>query len=230
VNTDSISSNIIVDSGRAAPAGKIEDVRQCLGVEPPDSLFGAEVIVLVEGECDRVLLSKYIRKFHPGAKERLRTGHLAIVSTGGADKFAYMAKLYQSYAMRCVLLLDDDGAGRGSSKQLKENGVVEAKSVFHISIEGRRETEIEDLLPSQLIARSLLPYGIEPDKKFLESKSRFSKRVLELSTRTGHPLTQEEIDELKVEMSKALDAMEVAEIDLERVQALESLIAVTSRR
>jgi len=60
VQRNNIKSNIIVNDGKAVPAKNIMEVRNILGVLPEDNLRNASHVLVVEGENDKIMLSKIL--------------------------------------------------------------------------------------------------------------------------------------------------------------------------
>ncbi len=205
VNTNSVSSNLIVQNGTTSPATGIKQIRDILGVIPSDNLFGAERIGIVEGMCDVKFLEAYVRDHHLDFEAFLKDRTVIFCAAGGADRMDTQSRAYRALATEVVALLDDDGAGRESLRNLVQRRVFVAGDVFLCSVDKRSDTEIEDLIDSNFLARVLNDNDLTVDQDFNASRDRFSKRVESLARRGGRPFDKGALDKIKIDLSYAIE-------------------------
>ena len=62
VNRNNISDNIIVDKNTASRANNMLEIRNTLGVIASDNLINSEFFIVVEGDTDKFVLLKYIKR------------------------------------------------------------------------------------------------------------------------------------------------------------------------
>jgi len=79
----------MVTQNKARPAKNIEEVSEILGVRAADNLRSAELVLVVEGEDDRLSLSAILAHESKSIAAALRSNVLAIDSIGGASKLDY---------------------------------------------------------------------------------------------------------------------------------------------
>ncbi len=84
VDRRTIHNNVIVKGSRAKPAQSVGQVRDILGVRAADNLRHAELVLVVEGEDDRVALRALLSHHSPTLEEALRQGTLGIDTLAGA--------------------------------------------------------------------------------------------------------------------------------------------------
>ncbi len=170
---DNIHSNIIVRNNRAFSAISIKDVRDALGVRLEDNLTSAELVLLVEGEEDRIALSSLLRACQ-GVGELFKQGRVAIDVLGGAGNLTHRARLHSENLCKLLILLDNDKAGQAAfSNAEKENIVARADATFTLC-GGKVESELEDLYAEAIYddiltheAGSTLPrHGPDKEKKW----------------------------------------------------------------
>jgi hypothetical protein len=106
-----IGDNIVVKDNKAWPATKIEEVREVLGVRASDNLRHAELVLIVEGEDDRIAIGALLRNRFKYLDEALENGTLALDTLGGASNLSY--KITQVRACICLyhVFLDYDRSG-----------------------------------------------------------------------------------------------------------------------
>ncbi|WLT37499.1 ATP-binding protein [Synechocystis sp. B12] len=56
VNRVNIKNNIIISNNEAKPAKNINEIRDILGVRASDNLMHAKLVLVVEGDCDKIIL------------------------------------------------------------------------------------------------------------------------------------------------------------------------------
>ena len=61
VQRNAVSENVIVNEGTAKPAKSIKEIRDILGVLPEDILINASHVLVVEGEDDKIALTKILK-------------------------------------------------------------------------------------------------------------------------------------------------------------------------
>lgn len=83
VQRNSLSANIIVDNGTARPAKNIGEIRKILGVLPSDNLKNSRYVLVVEGEDDKIALTKILSNYSDKIAESLRSNQFIINSLGG---------------------------------------------------------------------------------------------------------------------------------------------------
>ncbi len=105
VNRTSLTSNVIVSGNRARPAKSIQEVRDILGVKAADNLRSADLVLLVEGDADKVALSALLRHYSGKLRAALDAGALAVDGLSGGSNLAYMATLVRNASLFCALFL-----------------------------------------------------------------------------------------------------------------------------
>ena len=110
-----VSRNVIVNKNRAFPATSVKDVRAVLGVRVEDNLSSAEVVLLVEGEEDRVALSAILSDRSEVIRREAASGRFAIdvlAGTGNSNSPG-AAPFGVAVPHSCLL-----GRGRGWARRL----------------------------------------------------------------------------------------------------------------
>lgn len=145
VDRANIKSNIIVENRKARPAKSVEEIREILGVRASDNLRHAELVLLVEGEEDRVVLSGLLPKASATLKTALKNGTIAIDTLGGGSNLSYKIGLLRDALCLCHCFLDDDPAGRGAFQKAQQIGLLSLAEANFTICQGMNESEMEDL-------------------------------------------------------------------------------------
>ena len=150
VNRKNVGNNIIVSDNQAKSAKNIEEIRSTLGVRFSDNLRGAELVLLVEGECDSVSLSSILREGSELVEKSLDSGRLIVESLSGAGNLSYRASFYHNSLCSVLALLDHDEPGRVAAKKCLEDNILSRSEVTHTICKGMKNSELEDLFDQKL--------------------------------------------------------------------------------
>lgn len=89
------TANILVQQNSAGPAKRLEEVRDSLGVELPDNMTSAELVVLTEGQWDCQVLEHVLRRRSVFLENAIQTGRLVFRDAEGANNLQYQMRLYR---------------------------------------------------------------------------------------------------------------------------------------
>lgn len=171
--------NIVVQSGRAIPARRINEVREALGVQVGDNLSSARLILLVEGAEDAKILSAWLPELSQLIKAALATGDLVIDSLGGATNVRYKTSLYKNLLCNVHVFVDNDEAGRQAIQEALDAGVLLPTDYHQAVCQGMQNSEIEDFLVDASYRKVIKDtYGVELMSKFMSNNKKvWSDRV-----------------------------------------------------
>jgi putative ATP-dependent endonuclease of OLD family len=186
VDRTSVKSNIIVYQSKAIPAKDVRQIRDILGVRASDNLQHAELILLVEGEEDKIALNTLLRQHAPALKTSLEQRSLAVESLLGGSNLSY--KLSQVREAMCIshCFLDHDKAGLAAFKKADEEGLATMADVTFAIRNGLSESEIEDLYDENLYSKMLQnKYGVSILAPQFKGKRKWSDRMRETFKNQG---------------------------------------------
>ena len=190
VDRTNIHANILVNKNKAVPAESIEQIRSILGVRASDNLRLAELVLIVEGDDDRVSIRALLREISPTLKESIDNGRLAFETLGGGSNLSYVIGLVRD-ALLCNThcFLDDDECGRNSYKKAKAEGLVGVGDVNLASVLGMQNAELEDLYEVTFYKDLLWnEFKVAVDNpKFKSNKKKWSDRLKEVFKVSGKP-------------------------------------------
>ena len=198
-----INNNIIVENGKAIPATKIDEIRKNIGVRCSDNLIYADYVIVVEGQSDKELLKKYFSNY-PELKKLLNSNKISIRVIDGTHNLESEVYSLDRYLCNYLILLDHDGASKSAVNNLKNIFNIEDKKIRYFSVNGKKDSELEDLLMPITYQSILLKYGINIDCDLFKNKSRkWSDKVGDIAISVG--IDFEQIEKIvKTEISKNL--------------------------
>lgn len=100
VNRINLKNNIIVQSGKATPVKHIKEIRETLGIIVSDNLYNANYILVVEGEDDKILVTKIFNSASEKIKKALKNNILLIESINGAGNLSFKLNSYRD--IQCI--------------------------------------------------------------------------------------------------------------------------------
>jgi putative ATP-dependent endonuclease of OLD family len=162
VEREIVRQNILVQSGHASRAKKIEDIRDALGIQLSDNLSAAYLVLLVEGEEDRDLLNVWLAGLSERIAESLQHRLLMIDHLAGATNLGYKASFYKQNVCNIHAYLDDDDNGRGAITEAKGRNMIEDADYNLASRRRMANSEIEDLILLESYAGKVQErYGVD---------------------------------------------------------------------
>jgi predicted ATP-dependent endonuclease of OLD family len=202
-----VQQNIVVTKNRAYPAKTVKQVRDILGVRLDDNLTSAAVILIVEGQNDKIAMMSILQSASPLLTTNIQSGRLAIDVLGGANNLGHRARLHGDAVCRVHALLDDDAAGRSAFKVAEGDGLIDTASVNFTVVGGKSEAELEDLYDEETF-REILKFetGLDWSVKGNDSKSKWTDRVRNLLRRAGKPHDDVTLMAIKMKVAQAAAA------------------------
>lgn len=146
VQRNSVSENVIVNEGTAKPAKSIKEIRDILGVLPEDNLINASHVLVVEGEDDKIALTKILKSLSPTLKEALNKNTFVIQPLSGASNLNYELNRLRSFVCKYFVFLDNDDAGISAGDKAIEKGLLTEADIKYTICNGNPQAEFEDCL------------------------------------------------------------------------------------
>ena len=138
---DFTSNYLITDSTIKNPKDK-QEIAKVLGVRIEENLTSNMIAILTEGKWDKSCIEFIAEKNNK--KEIFK--YIDIVPVLGAGNLTSTFQRLKSLYKYIIIMMDNDKGSKKELKKLKENGVDES-SVFLLPVlDGRSESEIEDIL------------------------------------------------------------------------------------
>lgn len=145
VNRGDITKNVIVDKSRARTARSIAQIREALGVRVSDSLAAAEIVLVVEGEHDRVSITALLRSVSTRLASAFDDGIIAIEALRGASNLTFKLSSLRDQLCVAHAFVDYDAAGLQAVQNAEREGLLDSADRSFATSPGMRESELEDL-------------------------------------------------------------------------------------
>jgi predicted ATP-dependent endonuclease of OLD family len=205
VNRNSITSNIIVETGKAQKADRIDTIRSTLGVICSDNLMYSDYVVVVEGPTDRNLLNKLFLE-----DEQLcncvTNKTITIRSIGGTNNLKSEVYALQRYCCNYIILLDFDNAGKTAANDIKQALSVPDEKIRYFMKNRNGECELEDLYKPEIYKEYLMEQGLDiSNVKFRNQSTKWSNRLANISADVGVDFSKEMEDKFKEEIANLID-------------------------
>lgn len=146
VQRNAVSENVIVNEVTAKPAKSIKEIRDILGVLPEDNLINASHVLVVEGEDDKIALTKILKSLSTTLKDALNKNSFVIQPLSGASNLNYELNRLRSYVCKYFVFLDNDDAGISAGNKAIEKGLLTLADVKYTICNGSPKAEFEDCL------------------------------------------------------------------------------------
>jgi putative ATP-dependent endonuclease of the OLD family len=226
-NRSDVHQNIIVSKNRAYPAKTVKDVRSVLGVRLDDNLSSAEVVLIVEGEEDRIAITKIVSELDKALEMELKSGRLAIDVLGGAGNLSHRVRLHTENMCQVHVLLDSDQSGKQAFEKASQDGILSVGSINFTEVGGKTEAELEDLYNENIyqgILRSetgfeMVVGGAAPDRA-----KKWSDRVRNLLRRAGKPSDDATVAAIKFKVARAAATAGASGLNNSKAGPVQSLV------
>jgi predicted ATP-dependent endonuclease of OLD family len=181
-----LQSNIVVSDNKAIPARNIEIIRDILGVKASDNLRHAELVLVVEGEDDKIALNSMLACASQQIKIAVTQGMVAIDSLLGGSNLSYKLTQLRDAICNYHCFLDDDDCGRKSYQKAEQDNLLTQADINFTVCDGMSEAEIEDLYDSSKYADMIKNgYGVLLDTPKFHSSKKWSVRMEEVFRQQG---------------------------------------------
>jgi predicted ATP-binding protein involved in virulence len=222
-----LRSNIIVNNKKASAAKTIAELRDVLGVRSSDNLRNAELVLVVEGEEDRMSMNALLTKNSSKIAEALKNGLIAIDTLSGGSNLSYkLAQLRDSLCL-CHSLLDNDLSGIQAADRAMREGLAEAAEITITSCLGLEESEFEDLLDVSLYEAFVKnKYGVTIQSPKFKGKKKWSDRVREIFMSQGKIWSDRVKTDLKNEIAKLVSEHADRALNAHRRGPFDAVVAV----
>lgn len=232
VSRGHVPSNIIVNNRRAKPASSISEIRDVLGVRAADNLLYAELVLVVEGEDDRISVDALIRERSHVLADAMQCNRLTIDTLGGASNLAYKLGLLRDALCEYHCLLDADSAGQQAFVRAKDARLIDDADANFTTCQGMREAELEDLLDSKLVDDVLkTTYRIQSSRVPASVKrKKWSERMKAVFETSGKIWSEQVGNELKIAVAQAVKRAPAQALNPHRASVFDSLVTALESR
>lgn len=221
------SNNLIVTNSRVAPARSMADLRRILGVRLADNLQSASLVLVVEGESDRLAFRSILSHESTSLRKALTDGTLAIEILSGVGNLNYrITQLRDSLCRYHAFIDSDQPASAAYRRALSEGALVPADCTMATSPD-RREAELEDLYEPELYREAIFnAYRVDlRNPRFRANRGKWSSRMASSFHLAGQLWDAATENAVKAEVAALVAAQPRSALDVHRRGSLDSLIA-----
>jgi predicted ATP-dependent endonuclease of OLD family len=231
-NRSPVSSNIIVNRSKAFSAKNLSDIRTALGIRSNDNLLNAELVLLVEGDDDKLALRAVLGQRSPNLEVALESGRLIIDSLDGAGSLGAKIGLYRGILCRVHCFLDNDVSGRNALEKAQKANLIDNTDFNLALIAGKNESEFEDMLNESAYAPQILArFGIDLSViKPRNRKAKWSSRMADVFAQAGKPFGDVEKQRIKFITADAVASAPSDAIAVHAEGVIISLVASLERK
>lgn len=223
-NREHVESNIIVHKNKAISARSVKDVRTVLGVRMEDNLSSAEVVLLVEGEEDKLAIASILSSRSVRIQKALQAGRIVVEGLNGAGNLTHRSRLYTERLCKVHAFLDDDEAGRQSVQRAVGEGVMTNADVNLSFCDGKKEAELEDLYLDDVYHDIVMhEAGIELHRREPGRQRKWTDRLRSALRSAGKPFDDASILPIKYKVAATARERGWAALHPEKTLPLESL-------
>lgn len=233
VNRNEIESNIIVENGNAKIASNIREIREVLGVKLSDNLYGAKLILFVEGITDKKILLPLLRKKSIRLKKALDEKELVIHPINGTDHVELHLSMARTMVSDYFVFFDNDHAGRTAIKNCVDKSLLEVKDYLLAKYTDMgKDSEIEDMLDMGLYKDTINnKYGVDINiGEFKAKNKKWSERIRIVFDKSAKMMDDNILDEIKLSVSSLVKDNVSKALRTEGDELLQKLISVLESR
>lgn len=213
VQRNKLNSNIIVDQGTARVAKSIAEIRNTLGVWTSDNLKDARYVLIVEGEDDKISLSKILPFYSEKIASALKSNMLVIKSLGGAGNLIHDINDLKNSMCKYVVLLDNDRAGNENAQKAIDKNVLKNSEVKFTICNGSPESEFEDCLKSSLYENIINDkYSVNINVRDFRGQLKWSERMKNTFLSQGSQWNDSIKEKVKMDVANSIPE-KISEID-----------------
>lgn len=205
VQQNNIKSNIIVNSGTAQPAKNIAEIRNILGVLPSDNLKNASYVFVVEGDDDKIALTKILSIMSNKISTALSTNKLVIKALGGAGNLSHDIADLKNCMCKYFVLLDNDEAGNEAVEKAISKGLLTEADYKLTVCNGSPVAEFEDCLKKDIYEQELVvKFETNINSPLFKSNKKWSDRIKDVRLSQGGRWTDSIEKQIKLAVADAI--------------------------
>lgn len=206
VQQNDVKANVIVNLGTAKPAKSIEEIRSVLGVLPSDNLKNAEFVLVVEGEDDKISLTKILSAISEIVAHALLNNKLVIKPLYGASNLSHDLLDLKTSLCKYVALLDNDEAGIQAVEKATSDGLLTEADYKLTNCQGMTTSEFEDCLKKSLYEEALNnKFSINLNvPEFKNNRRKWSERIQNVVRNQGGRWTDDIEKKIKILVAESI--------------------------
>lgn len=209
VNRNAIESNIIVENGTAVKASNIRQIREVLGVKLSDNLYGAKLLLYVEGITDRIVLNALLKYKSTKLAEAIKNNELVIQPMSGADHIEMHLTTAKAMLADFFVFLDNDQAGKNAINSATKKSILQHTEYMLTTYDDMtKESEMEDMIDVDLYRNEINKmFSIDLTiGKFKARNKKWADRIKDIFNNEGKLINDDVLNEIKLKVAQLVAA------------------------
>jgi energy-coupling factor transporter ATP-binding protein EcfA2 len=231
VDRVNVGSNILVNQNQARPARAVAEIRDILGVRASDNLRNAELVLVVEGEDDRVAITALLSANSTKIAKALQEGTTALDTLHGSTNLSYKLGLLRQALCLYHCFLDDDAAGHSAFERARSQALVTAADVNFATVPGLEQAELEDLYDPAFYAELVKNlYRVSLETPQFKKNKKWSERMRDVFKNQGKLWDDRAAADLKAKIAEAVRLDPSSALHEERRASFNGLVSTLEAR
>lgn len=183
-----------------------------MGVKIADNLVYSDYMIVVEGPSDKIVLERFMQEDEQ-LKGLLIDNTIAVKSIGGVRNLRNELYNLEQFLCNYLVVLDLDDAGKTKAREAQQDLKIPNEKFRYFNLPNYRECELEELYNPDLYKQYLMEtWQVDiTNGRFRNKSKKWSKRVEELATLSGQILNEEQINDIKKELSNMCSGKSIEE-------------------
>ncbi|ODS39425.1 hypothetical protein BEH94_09085 [Candidatus Altiarchaeales archaeon WOR_SM1_SCG] len=200
VNRSKVKSNLLVSKSKAQIANNISEIRNLLGVNISDNLLNSDLVILLEGKDDIIIMKKWLSERSTKIRQLIEDNQIVFDHLSGASNLSYKLSKWKGLLCDVFSFLDNDDAGHNSFNEANKKGLIDEKDVFFCNVNNMTESEMEDFITLDTYKKEIVDkYGVNlQGNVFRNNKKKWSDRVKDTFKSQGKRWSEEKEAEIKL--------------------------------
>lgn len=226
VDRSRVYKNIIISDSKAKPAKNISEVRNVLGVRAADNLINARLVLIVEGNEDKIALDAILSALSSPLSKCIKDGSLYIDPCNGAGNLSYKLNLNQAAVCLTHVLMDNDKAGQEAIEKAEKEGLIKMAD-YHLTIcNGMSNAEFEDCLNVALYQGAISEeFGVDLNASCFRGNKKWSERMRDTFLGQGKRWSEGVEKRVKYVVAKSVEESPVMALNERKRSSIDALIA-----
>lgn len=225
VDRVSCANNIIISNNKAKPANKVADIRDVLGVRVSDNLQHAAMVLVVEGEDDKIILEALFAECSEMLQDAIQNQMLVVDYVGGAGNLSYKLHELKNGLCNYHVYFDNDDAGRQATDKAMEVELLTLTDLTMCICNGMKDSEMEDCVNVSIYSQQFQEkFGIQLDAKSFRGNEKWSVKARNVFLSTGKPWNDRIEKQAKLAVANSVKGKPKEAFNIHKDSSLRGLI------
>lgn len=225
------ANNIIISNNKANPASQISDIRDVLGVRVSDNLQHAAMVLVVEGEDDKIILEAIFAMHSEVLQDAIQNQMLVVDYVGGAGNLSYKLHELKNGLCNYHVYFDNDDAGRLATNKAIDDDLLTLSDLTLCICNGMKDSEMEDCVNVQVYKQLFQEkFGIKAEEKIFKGNEKWSVKARNVFLSAGKPWNDKIEKQAKLAVARAVEAEPKIALNEHKKSSIMSLIGALEEK